>query len=229
MVADRGIVSHASNLSKRPYLHRLPNSPNDADGRFLGCKGDECRIMIIEVETSGIHWLPRREEKRRGTAHQNWGCSHVKSSLKRLDRAGVGDVGLVRRLRDVESRSGGIPGRRTNPRSDFAGDAKSDKVLVLTADSPTPISFKNQLIRVDKEANALADYLVRREQVKPTAAAHYELGLWCEAKRLKGPALIHYRRTAEIDDQYSPRNASSARSCTRAIGFPPTSCDKPKG
>lgn len=85
------------------------------------------------------------------------------------------------------------------------GDSRSDKVLVLTADSPTPVSFhKDQLIRVEKSASPLDEYLIRRDQIKATAAAHYELGLWCEAKRLKGPAVIEYRRAAEIDDQYAP-------------------------
>jgi len=85
------------------------------------------------------------------------------------------------------------------------GDVGSDKVLVQTTDSASPISFKkDQLIRVEKESGPLDEYLIRRAQVKPTAAAHYELGLWCEAKRLKGPAQIHYRRAAELDDQYAP-------------------------
>ena len=84
-------------------------------------------------------------------------------------------------------------------------DAKSDKVSVQTADSAVPVTFKkSQLIRVEKEASPLDEYLTRRDQVKPTAAAHYELGLWCEAKRLRGPSIVHYRRAAEIDGQYAP-------------------------
>jgi hypothetical protein len=85
-----------------------------------------------------------------------------------------------------------------------ADPKQPDKVLVQT-DAPRPLSFrKEQIVRVDREPGPLDEYPDRRDRAKAEAGPQYELGLWCEAKRLKGLAEHHYRQAVELDPKYAP-------------------------
>src|SRR4051812_35675788 len=54
-----------------------------------------------------------------------------------------------------------------------------ERLTILTETGKTPLSFqKAQILQVQPEPSALDDYLTRRDQVAPTAAAQFDLGLW---------------------------------------------------
>ncbi|HWE35804.1 MAG TPA: HEAT repeat domain-containing protein [Isosphaeraceae bacterium] len=85
-----------------------------------------------------------------------------------------------------------------------ADTKQPDKVLVQT-DAAKPLTFrKEQVVRVDREPGPLDEYPDRRTRAKAEASSQYELGMWCEAKRLKGLAEHHYRQAVALDPNYSP-------------------------
>ncbi len=82
----------------------------------------------------------------------------------------------------------------------------SEKVLVLTKTSSKPFEFtRRQIERIDREEDALREYLERSRKVEPTTAEdQYQLGIWCEQNGLTGPALIHFRKAVELDPTFGP-------------------------
>ena len=57
-----------------------------------------------------------------------------------------------------------------------------------------PLTFqKKQILQVIPKASPLDDYLVKRQQVAPTAQAEFELGLWCEQNQLTDLAQAPFR------------------------------------
>ncbi|HEX8203287.1 MAG TPA: HEAT repeat domain-containing protein [Isosphaeraceae bacterium] len=83
--------------------------------------------------------------------------------------------------------------------------ARPEHVLVQTETGPAPIAFrKEQVESILAEPGPLDEYLARRLRVEATAQAQYDLGLWCEARKLTGPATIHYRRAVELDKDFGP-------------------------
>ncbi|HEV3164538.1 MAG TPA: HEAT repeat domain-containing protein [Isosphaeraceae bacterium] len=80
-----------------------------------------------------------------------------------------------------------------------------NQVLVLTEALTTPIKYrKDQVTEVITEPSALKDYLVKRDQTDSSAQAQYDLGLWCEHKKLLSFADLHYRQAAESDKNFAP-------------------------
>jgi hypothetical protein len=83
--------------------------------------------------------------------------------------------------------------------------ARRDKVMVQTETGSKPIAFaKEQVVEVIAEPGPLDEYLKRRRDVKDTAEAQYEFGLWCEESRLTGPAENHFRRAVALDPKFGP-------------------------
>jgi hypothetical protein len=73
-----------------------------------------------------------------------------------------------------------------------ADPKQPDRVTVLTEKGKTPLRFqKPQVVQVISAPSALDEYLVKRDQAAATAAAQYDLGLWCEQNKLADLAVIH--------------------------------------
>jgi hypothetical protein len=85
-------------------------------------------------------------------------------------------------------------------------DAKQPKsVLVQTDYSAKPLVFsKDQVLRIVREASPLDEYVVRKAQLAETAQAQFDLGVWCEAKKLTGPATVHFQRAIELEKNFAP-------------------------
>lgn len=82
---------------------------------------------------------------------------------------------------------------------------RDNMVGVLTERSPNPLPIKReQVARVIEQRDALREYVERAGLLKDDAQAHYDLALWCESKRLSGPAELEFRRTAELDPSFGP-------------------------
>ena len=76
----------------------------------------------------------------------------------------------------------------------------ADRVTILTERGKTPLSFrKEQIVEVVAERSALDDYLARRQAAPATAAAQYELGLWCETVKLRDLATVHFEAALKDD------------------------------
>ena len=81
----------------------------------------------------------------------------------------------------------------------------SDLVQILTSTTSKPFEFhKEQLLKVIPETDEMSGYLDQLAQAPPTAEGEFELGQWCEDKRLTGPAQRHFRRAVEQDPQMGP-------------------------
>ena len=77
---------------------------------------------------------------------------------------------------------------------------RPDKTMVQTEKGSAPTAFAPEAIaKVIRTPGPLDEYFERRERVEPTAAAEYDLGIWCEAAGLSGLAEGHYRRSIEFD------------------------------
>lgn len=78
-------------------------------------------------------------------------------------------------------------------------------VQIQTANAWKPFVIgRDRLLEVVPERSSLDEYLPRRREVEATAQANYDLGQWCEARKLPGPAEYHYRRAVEIDKSFGP-------------------------
>lgn len=78
----------------------------------------------------------------------------------------------------------------------------SDQYVVQTESGQVPLKFpKAQVTKIEREPSALDDYLPRLQRLGNTATGqqHYELGIWCESKRLTGLARSHFERAVELD------------------------------
>jgi hypothetical protein len=82
---------------------------------------------------------------------------------------------------------------------------RPEHLLVQTETGTSPIAFrKEQVVSVIAAPGPLDEYLARRDRTEATAQAQYDLGLWCEGRKLTGPAEIHYRRAVELDKDFGP-------------------------
>jgi len=80
-----------------------------------------------------------------------------------------------------------------------------DRLTILTETGKTPLNFqKAQVLQVQAEPSALDEYLARRDQIAPTAAAQFEFGLWCEQHKLKDLANVHYEAALKQDKSFAP-------------------------
>ena len=80
-----------------------------------------------------------------------------------------------------------------------------DRWTILTETGKTPLNFqKAQVLQVQAEPSALDEYLARRDQVAPTAAAQFDFGLWCEQHKLKDLARVHYEAALNQDKSFAP-------------------------
>jgi hypothetical protein len=67
----------------------------------------------------------------------------------------------------------------------------------------TPMSFtKDQIVQVTPEKSVLDEYVVRLAKERPTTAAEFELGLWCEENKLLDLAQVHYDLTLKRDSNF---------------------------
>jgi hypothetical protein len=75
------------------------------------------------------------------------------------------------------------------------------KVFVLTRTSSRPFEFrKEQVLRVERQDDALREYVARRDALEHASAQEqYDLGVWCEDNGLLGPATAHFQRAVELD------------------------------
>jgi hypothetical protein len=85
-----------------------------------------------------------------------------------------------------------------------SGEAPEGKVLVQTETGSKPLVLdRDRIVEIVPEADALDEYFARLEKLPATAEAEYELGLWCDAKRMGGLAQQHYQRAAERDPTHA--------------------------
>jgi hypothetical protein len=83
---------------------------------------------------------------------------------------------------------------------------RAGMVGVLTESSARPLPLRqDQIGKVVQEPGPLRDYLAKSDDAGDGADAHYQVGLWCEQKKLAGPAVIEFRKAVELD----PENAQA--------------------
>ena len=82
-------------------------------------------------------------------------------------------------------------------------DPSQPKVLLVqTETSARPLALaKDRVAEVVAEPGAMADYRVKMAQAEAegTGEGHYQLGLWCDEHKLKGPAEVQYRLAVGLD------------------------------
>lgn len=77
-------------------------------------------------------------------------------------------------------------------------------VVVLGERGRTPLTFKkDQVVQIIPEKGPLDEYLERKNRLQPTAAAEYELGVWCEKQKLLDLANIHFEQAVKYDDAHA--------------------------
>jgi HEAT repeats len=82
---------------------------------------------------------------------------------------------------------------------------KPETVQVLLLNGRNPITFqKKQILQVVPKASPLDDYLLKRQQVAPTAQAEYDLGVWCEQNQLTDLARLHFEAALGHDKVFGP-------------------------
>ncbi len=80
-----------------------------------------------------------------------------------------------------------------------------DRVSILTERGKTPLSFqKAQVIEVVAEPGPLDAYVSKRDATPATAEAQFELGQWCDARKLPDLARLHYETALSLDKTYAP-------------------------
>lgn len=90
--------------------------------------------------------------------------------------------------------------------------ARPNVVLVQTETGERPIVFpKDGVVKVVAEDDPLDDYFARRDKVAATAQAQFDFATWCEGKGLKGLALQHHRKAAELDPSFGPAQKKLGR------------------
>jgi hypothetical protein len=119
-----------------------------------------------------------------------------------------------RRAGDGDPRAGGRGPRRSDPpaRRRGADPGHRGRRPVAARARPGPDRDRLGADRLPqgagpaggRRARPLREYLARREATPATAGDQYALGLWCEERKLTGPAENHYRRAVELDKDFGP-------------------------
>jgi hypothetical protein len=79
------------------------------------------------------------------------------------------------------------------------------RVQTETGTLPLTLTWA-QVVEVIAEADPLDAYFARKGATPETAASQYELGVWCEERKLRGLAEVHYHRAVELDPQHAEAN-----------------------
>ncbi len=80
-----------------------------------------------------------------------------------------------------------------------------ERVLVTPEKGKTILSFrKDQIADVIAEPSALDEYLPRRNRTSANAQGQYELGLWCESRKLTDLADRHFALAVQHDPEFAP-------------------------
>lgn len=113
--------------------------------------------------------------------------------------AGLLATGQVRADR-ISLRGGGqVRGKVT------ADPDKPGSVIVITERGKTPLHFqKAQIVAVIAEPSPLDEYVNRKARAARTAEDQYNLGLWCEQRKLSDLAEVHYEAAVGTDPSYAP-------------------------
>lgn len=82
---------------------------------------------------------------------------------------------------------------------------RDDMVGILTERSPNPLPIKKAHVgQVIEVRNPLREYVERAGKLDRDARKHYDLAVWCESKKMPGPAEIEFRKTVELDPGFGP-------------------------
>jgi hypothetical protein len=85
--------------------------------------------------------------------------------------------------------------------------AEAGRIQIQTETGSHPLTLARvQVLQVIAEDDPLDAYLPRKAAAPATAAAQYELGVWCEEQKLRGLADVHYRRAVELDSEHAEAN-----------------------
>ncbi|MFO0959145.1 MAG: HEAT repeat domain-containing protein [Isosphaeraceae bacterium] len=112
--------------------------------------------------------------------------------------------------------------------ADPAGRENMVGVLTERSANPLPIK-KEQVAKVIEERNPLREYIEKAGKVEDDAQAHFDLGLWCESKKMPGPAEVEFRKAADIDPQFGPARKKLGHSLVNDQWMTPDEIQESKG
>jgi hypothetical protein len=79
------------------------------------------------------------------------------------------------------------------------------KVQVWLLQGRKPLSFqKTKILDVIRKASPLDEYFVKEKKTPQTAQAQFDLGTWCEEKKLNDLARLHYEAALAADKSFEP-------------------------
>ena len=216
-----------------------------------------CSTISVHPDRSrGCRFAGRRS--RHDCGRLDVGPSYNQAGVTTEPRTGarngghVGCPGLAAIARPIDRRRGVLLDRlaRRSPRANRRADritlrgggqvrgklipdkAHPDQSSCSSARSARPrwSSRRTRSSRWSPEKGPLDEYVVLRDQERPTAQAEYDLGVWCEEHELADLAQVHYRAGGEARQHLRPRPPEARPRPERtADGSTPTRSRRPRG